>query len=321
MSGRTQPARDANAPPFARSDSNADEHGFEFGAMASDCEVRIAAMPGAEAESAAMQAIDEVRRIEAKYSRYRADSIVSRINAAAGTGVSIEVDEETAHLLRFAANLHEMSGGLFDVTSGVLRKAWDFKSRSLPSSEQLQALCAVIGWSKVLWDGRAISLPASGMEIDFGGFGKEYAADRAATVLAGAGVQHGLVNLGGDIRVIGARPDGSPWQMGIRHPRDERATIASIAVSDAGLATSGDYERFFELDGQRYCHILNPRTGWPVSYWQSVSVIAPVCTAAGALSTIAMLLEADAIDFLRAQAVRFLAVDSRGNIVRDDVAA
>jgi FAD:protein FMN transferase len=295
-----------------------DEHGFEFVAMASDCEVRIAAMPREKAHAAALQAIDEVRRIEFKYSRYRDDSIVSRINVAAGNDTLIQVDDETAHLLNFAASLHATSGGLFDVTSGILRRAWDFKNPQLPSNDLLAALCVNVGWSKVRWDGRDIALPHTGMEIDFGGFGKEYAADRAATALMSAGVKHGLVNLGGDIRVIGARPDGAPWQMGIRHPRQDNAVVASIPVNNGALATSGDYERFFEMNGQRYCHILNPFTGWPVQYWQSISVVAPVCIAAGAASTIAMLMEADAIPFLQSQNLPFLAINAQGDIIRED---
>jgi FAD:protein FMN transferase len=294
------------------------DFGFHFGAMASDCEIRIAGMPLRTARNAAQRAIDEVRRIEAKYSRYRDDSVVTAINRAAGNSTGLDVDHETAELLNFAASLYALSDGLFDVTSGILRTVWDFRTPRLPSSEDIARVTSAIGWRKVHWDGARIALPQAGMEIDFGGFGKEYAADRAGTMLMTLGVAHAIVNLGGDIRVIGARPDGKPWQLGIRHPRCLDATIASIALSGAALATSGDYERFFELGNKRYCHLLNPRTGQPVSHWQSISVIAPVCTAAGALSTIAMLMEARAIEFLRAQSVAFLAIDAAGEIVRHE---
>jgi FAD:protein FMN transferase len=294
------------------------DFGFHFGAMACDCEVRIAAMPKPVAREAAQHAIDEVRRIEAKYSRYRDDSVVAAINGSAGDGRGTDVDRETSDLIGFAANLHTLSEGLFDITSGVLRRVWDFHAPRHPSVEEIDHVLDVIGWQKVNWDGRRIALPHAGMEIDFGGFGKEYAADRAATVLMQQGVAHAIVNLGGDIRVIGARSDDSPWQLGIRHPRQTERTIASIGLAGAALATSGDYERFFELDGARYCHILNPRTGRPVSHWQSISVVAPVCTAAGALSTIAMLMEERAIEFLRAQSVEFLAIDSQGEMLRHE---
>jgi thiamine biosynthesis lipoprotein len=127
-------------------------------------------------------------------------------------------------------------------------------------------------------------------------------------------VAGGLANLGGDIRVIGPRADGTPWPLGIAHPRQAGAVIASIQVIQGGLATSGDYERYFEHEGQRYCHILDPRSGWPVAHWQSVSVLAPACLAAGALTTIAMLRGAEAHVLLRSQGVGFLTIDPLGLI-------
>jgi FAD:protein FMN transferase len=152
-----------------------------------------------------------------------------------------------------------------------------------------------------------------GMELDFGGFGKEYAADRAATLLMEAGVEHGYVNLGGDLRFMGPQANGEGWQIAIQHPRQPDATAAWLTLLNGALTTSGDYERFFELDGHRYCHILNPKTLQPVSCWQSISVVAPICTAAGAISTIAMLKEAEAPAFLQEQGVMWLGIDLAGN--------
>lgn len=292
---------------------------MRFAAMACEAELTVA---GRDPDRRALDAAAaEVRRIEAAYSRYRADSIVSRINAAAGSGERITVDEETAGLLDFAARLHAQSGGLFDITSGILRRAWDFRSGRLPQESTLAALCARIGWQKVDWQpaSRQIALTEPGMELDFGGFGKEYAADRAAAVLQAAGIASGYVNLGGDLRVIGPRPDGRGWALGIQHPRDDTRTVAGIELKSGALTTSGDYERYMDIDGQRYCHILDPRSGWPVRHWQSVSVIAPVCLAAGALSTIAMLKGPDAPAFLDAQRVPWLAVDAAGNSVRNGI--
>jgi thiamine biosynthesis lipoprotein len=151
------------------------------------------------------------------------------------------------------------------------------------------------------------------MELDLGGIGKEYAADRAAAILAGHGIAHALVNLGGDVRAVGSQPDGRPWRVGLLHPRVEGGVIGEVDVADAAVATSGDYERYFIVGGRRYCHILDPRTGWPVDHWQSASVVAPLCTVAGTLATIAML-RSDAEAFLRAQAVRFLLVDRDGGM-------
>ncbi|MEX8517154.1 MAG: FAD:protein FMN transferase [Leptothrix sp. (in: b-proteobacteria)] len=287
-----------------------------FRAMGSPCRIHlgdVGARPDA-AQRAVRAAVEEVARIERKFSRYRADSIVSRINAAAGTGRPVRVDAETAELLGFAAQLHAESDGLFDITSGVLRRAWDFGVNRLPSPEAIKRLLPLVDWRRVCVDGHEVRLPAAGMELDFGGFGKEYAADRAATLLMGAGFASGFVNLGGDIRLLGPRPDGSPWTLGIAHPRVDGGVIAELALTEGALATSGDYERYLEHAGQRYCHILDPRTGWPVSHWQSVSVVAPACLAAGALSTIAMLVQGDAASFLDEQGVQHVLIDACGQV-------
>ena len=293
------------------------ELGFDFDAMASPCELRLQGSDEAHLRRAAQAAVDEVRRIERKYSRYDEASVVSRINAAAGSGQAIEVDDETAALLDFAAHLHALSGGLFDITSGVLRRAWNFRVPRVPSQQEIDALLPLIGWPQLRWRERRIALPRAGMEIDFGGFGKEYAADRAAEVLAREGVAHGFVNLGGDIRVVGPRSDGDGWRLGIRHPRRESALIRTIELRSGALATSGDYERFFEVDGRRYSHLLDPRSGWPVNYWQSVSVIGPTCAAAGAACTIAALRQRQGQRFLRSERLPFLLVDPQGNVIED----
>jgi thiamine biosynthesis lipoprotein len=288
---------------------------LRFEAMAGAAEIHL---EGAGTDSslrrAAQLGVAEVQRIEAKYSRYQASSIVSRINAAAGTGQAVEVDSETAGLIDFAATLFRFSGGLFDITSGVLRRAWDFRSGRLPAASALQALLPLVGWSQVQWGDNRVSLTRAGMELDFGGFGKEYAADRAATLLMEAGQRHGWVNLAGDIRVLGSRADGQPWRFGIQHPRQAGATIASVELAAGALASSGDYERYLDHEGRRYCHILNPSTGWPVQHWQSVSATAPACVAAGALTTIAMLKGAQAPEFLAEQQATYLTVDAAGQL-------
>lgn len=296
---------------------------FRFSAMGSDCELHLAGhLSEQHARHAGDAAIQEVYRIEAKYSRYRTDSIVSHINAAAGRNVAVPVDDETADLLAFAERMYEASEGLFDITSGVLSRAWDFRAGRLPSRAALYSLRQCVGWSLTrLAHARgghsSFELLRPGMEIDLGGFGKEYAADRAAVMLQERSVHHGFVNLGGDIRVVGPRPDGGPWQMAIQHPREPNKLLATIGLSEGALATSGDYERFFiGPDGQRYCHILDPQTGWPVQAWRSISVVAPLALAAGSMCTIAMLKGEQALDFLRTQAADFLAVDAQGKVHR-----
>lgn len=294
---------------------------IEFSAMASPCSVQIDGQDEHAMRQAVRAAVAEVQRIEKKYSRYLKDSVISRINAAAGLQFVV-VDEETCGLLDFAQSLWTQSEGLFDCTSGVLRHAWDFKTGQLPNPKKLGEMLALVGWEKVARDGDRVQLRHPGMELDFGGFGKEYAADRAAAVLLKHGFAHALVNLGGDLHALGTRAlpevQGQPWQIEITHPRPEQvqagAPLAQLPLSRGGLATSGDYERYFIEDGVRYCHVLNPLTGWPVSHWQSVSVLASNTTTSGALATIAMLKGEHALEWLNTQNVRYLAVQHDGQV-------
>ncbi|AXQ31518.1 FAD:protein FMN transferase [Solimonas sp. K1W22B-7] len=287
---------------------------FSFHAMGGPCSLQLFARDEALLQRAAATATVEVHRIEAKYSRYKEDSVLSRINASAGDRAGTDVDPETAALLDYAAAAHEQSDGLFDATSGVLRRAWDFKARKLPQPGQLEALLPLVGWHKLQWRKPRLVLPHKGMELDFGGFGKEYAADRAAGVLAAMGVHHGLIELGGDIRVLGPQPDGSPWRVGIRHPRAPETPVASIELSSGAIASSGDYERYFELAGRRYSHILDPHNGWPIEGLASVSVLAEQCLVAGTATTIAMLKGHKGRDWLEQLGLPWLVVDAGGSV-------
>jgi thiamine biosynthesis lipoprotein len=296
-----------------RTDTSLSVQRFPFRAMGSACEVVLASSSDKDAQRLAQMAISEVIRIERKYSRYIADSVVSHVNQQAGVA-PVACDDETWALLQYAAKLHEQSGGMFDITSGVLRQAWNFQLAVLPAQEKVTAVLAKVGWHKVLLQNQSVFLPDIGMEIDLGGFGKEYAADRAAQVLQAQGVKSGHVNLAGDMRFLGPKPTGEPWMIGIQDPRHSSQVIATLPMMQGGLATSGDYERYFELDGQRYCHVINPLTGWPVTYWRSVSVTAPATVVAGCTSTMAMLMEERGLAFLQATGFDFLAMDYTGKV-------
>lgn len=288
-------------------------HVHRFQAMAGPCTLHFYTTH--DADSIAHAAEQEVLRIQDKYSRYRDDSVVSRINAAAPACCEA-LDAETCALFDFADAAYTQSQGLFDITAGVLRQAWDFKAARVPRPDQLAALLPLIGWQQVRWNSPYIQLPQAGMQIDFGGFGKEYAADCAASCLHQAGIRHALVDLSGDIRVLGPHPDGQPWQIGIQHPRMTGA-IAQLPMSTGAIASSGDYERSFVADGLRYHHILNPRTGWPSRGLSSVSVIADRCIIAGMASTTAMLMgKPDGLHWLHALGLPFLAIDEGLNIHR-----
>jgi thiamine biosynthesis lipoprotein len=298
-------AREAGGSGLAR---------YAFRAMGGPASLQLPGPRNAETDTLAQRAIDEVLRIEARYSRYRADSIVGRINAAAGAA-ALPCDAETAALLRFADHLWRVSEGRFDATSGVYRRVWDFRGGRLPDAAAVEALRPLVNWSAVHWSDAEVRLPVAGMELDFGGFGKEYAADRAAGVLRSAGVAHALVELAGDLVAIGPRPDGQPWRIGIRHPRDAGALLATVPLADQALATSGDYERCIEVDGRRYGHVLDARTGWPQDLWQSASIVAPTCLAAGAAATLALLMGDGTRAALREGRLRGLFVDRDGAIL------
>ncbi|MEN9680901.1 MAG: hypothetical protein RLZZ627_794, partial [Pseudomonadota bacterium] len=270
-----------------------------FSAMGSPCEIKLYADSRSRARHVAGRVIDEVERLEAKYSRYRAESFLSQINRVAQEGGSVSVDAETAGLLDYVATCWHQSDGLFDVTSGLLRKAWKFKDQSLPDPDAIQALLKHVGWHRLSWQSPKLSFPEPGLELDLGGAVKEYAVDRVAGLCWDSGIRHGLINLGGDIKVIGPHPNGQPWAIGIRHPRHPNEIARTVYLKRGAMASSGDYERCIVVDGMRYGHVLNPKTGWPVSGLASVSVVAEFCVVAGSASTIAMLMQEQGSDWLQ----------------------
>lgn len=283
-----------------------------FSAMASPCEVLLAGEDLVLAESITAAVCAEARRIEQKFSRYRDDNIVACINGA--QGVPVETDEETDRLLGFADTLHDMSGGRFDITSGVLRRAWRFDgSDRVPSRAQVEALLPLLGWHRIERAPGRVLLPP-GMELDFGGIGKEYAVDRCLRLADAAAGVPVLVNFGGDLACNGARfPAGSAreWQVGVESPDGGVARVLGLRAG--AMATSGDARRFLMKDGRRYPHILDARTGWPVmDAPRSVTVFAETCVEAGSLATLAMLHGAGAAAFLEGQGVRFWLAPAEG---------
>ena len=257
--------------------------------MGCPCVLHLYAPSRERAESAADAGEAEVERLERKYTRYREESVTSQLNHTAGDPSGSEVDDETAALLDYAATAFEQSGGVFDLTSGILRRAWDLRSGRVPSNDEIRELLRRIGWQRLRWRRPRLVLPVPGMELDFGGIVKEYAADRVVATCRERGILHGLVDLGGDLAVVGPHPDGRAWKIGIRDPHRPETALAAIPLRRGAVATSGDYERCMVVDGRRYGHILNPRTGWPVAGLRSVSVVADHCLVAGTASTIAML--------------------------------
>ena len=286
---------------------------FRFRAMGSPCALELEASPGQriDLDAAAGALRDEVDRLERKYSRYRNDSLTSRINASAGSGEWISLDTETAGLLDYAQTAWRESEGLFDLSSGVLRRAWDFAAGIVPEAAAVEALMARVGWSRLEWSPPRLRLPLAGMELDFGGLVKEYAVDCAVGIAREQGVAHGWVDLGGDIGVIGPPPGGGAWRIGLRNPAGAGA-LCVLQVEAGAVASSGNYERMIERDGRRYGHILDPRSGWPVEGAVAVSVLSGHCLLAGTSATIAMLSGARAADWLEGLGLPYLLVGDDG---------
>ena len=288
---------------------------FPWSAMGSPCALHLDAPSRGAAERVFALVRAEVDRLERKYTRYRDDSLTSRINRSAGDPAGILVDDETAALLDYAETAFAASDGRFDPTSGILRRAWDFRSGRLPTREEIAALLPRVGWRRLRWRRPRLVLSRPGMELDFGGLVKEYAADRAAELCRRRGAPCALVDLGGDLAVAGPHADGSPWRVGVRDPFGGAEPVATLAVYAGGVATSGDTERCMVIGGRRYGHLLDPRSGWPVEGPASVTVLASRCLVAGTASSVAMLRGHEAGPaWLAAEGIPHVCVDRDGGV-------
>lgn len=290
----------------------------EFQAMASPCQVLID-LPETEvslAEQLTRQAAIEAWRIEFKFSRYRNDNWFADLHRHPNTWKPL--DNEAQRLIAFAEQAWRASNGLFDITSGVLRQVWTFDgSDRIPEAHQVEALLSRVGWQKIgvrqeQGEQMSVSIP-EGMELDFGGIGKEYAVDRVLGLM----LQHAkekecalLVNFGGDIACSGSRVNGEKWQVGIERPDSDKQAAAILTLQAGALATSGDSRRYLLKDGKRYPHVLNPITGWPVeSAPRSVTVSGPTCVQSGLIATLALLHGNNARAFLEQTGLAFWVVD------------
>lgn len=266
---------------------------ISFAALGTQCGVQFAAPAGdRQAHEFERAAVDWVKGFEAKYSRFREDSLISWINAAAGREW-IAVDAEMEVLLKLCDTLHFMTQGILDPTTLPLLKLWDYRTKppSLPADREIATARELVGWKKVQRKPGQIFLPQAGMALDFGGFGKEYAVDFVAQLALDRGIGCALVDFGHDLRALGTPPGRPAWHIGLEDPRRPGSTDGSMGVSGKGVASSGDYLRSFVVEGKRYGHIIDPRTGWPVANGcLQATVIASSCLQAGVLSTTAFVL-------------------------------
>ena len=272
--------------------------------MGSPCELLVETKDEALALRVAEFAACEARRIDGKFSRYRHDSLVHAINSSHGRPTS--VDDETARLIDYGEALWKLSERRFDLTSGLLRQAWNFDEGPVAAHpETIPALLDHIGWQRVTWEPPTLTLP-EGMEIDLGGIGKEYAVDRVADWVITETDEPVLVNFGGDLRCTGRPPANGAWHVGIESIELAGEAAGRIKLGAGALATSGDAKRHIEIDGVRHGHIFDARTGWPVrGAPRSITVAAPTCSQAGSYSTLAMLQGEGAEAFLQSEGVRY----------------
>src|SRR5882672_4035779 len=247
--------------------------------------------PDAVAGNRAIEAVlDEMRRIDASMSTYKPDSEVSQVNARAAAG-PMKISKELFDLLQTALEFSRMTEGAFDITYASVGFMYDFDRHVRPSEAQIKSALPAVNYRHVILDPRAqtVRFSQAGVRIDLGGIGKGHAVDRGIAILQSMGIGHALVAAGGDSRIIGDR-FGSPWIVGIRHPDDKNKVIAKIPLVDTAISTSGDYERFFDENGKRYHHILDPRTGQSASKVSSATILASTATRSDGLSKTAFVL-------------------------------
>ncbi len=293
---------------FINSIPNSEE--VKFKAFGTECLIRVSAELPRDRQDLLNVGVLEAQRIEKKYSRFLPDSEMSRINRLAATA-SCTIDSETSSLLELAKLCFEESNGLFDITAAPLIELWS-KAEQRPSKEILSATLKNVGFSKLKLSAQAISFGNAGMKLDLGGLGKEYAVDRVCEVLRARGAKGFLVNFGGDLRVEGL----APINVGIQAPTSPDRILTYISAANCAVVTSGDYARGKVIDGKRYSHIINPKTGEPSQFFASVTVLHQSATLAGIATTTAILLESKGVDYLRSAALPFYALQNDGNVVQ-----
>lgn len=260
---------------------------LKFRALGTDCRIQYSATGNDYAAAFAKEAVQWVADFETKYSRFRDSSLISEINRNAGVCWT-EIDAEVESIFAICDDLYFMTQEVLDPTMLPLIHLWDYrrKHRSLPSDSSVEETRKLVGWRKVERKPGAVFLPEKGMALDLGGFGKEYAVDKVAAIAVGHRLEGCLVDFGRDIHAVGTPPQSPAWHIGLENPETPGTSWSSLAAVNLGIATSGDYRRFFEHKGRRFGHILDPRSGRPVvNGILAVTIAANSCLEAGVLST------------------------------------
>ncbi len=262
----------------------------EDGIMGTRIVVELWSDNKANGEAAVAAVLDEMRRIDAAMSTYKPDSELSKVNAQAAKQ-PVRISQELFDLLSTSIAYSNLTGGAFDVTYASVGFMYDFRQRVRPDEEQIRDALPGINYRHLILDPKTqtVKFAREGVRVDLGGIGKGHAVDRGIAVLQARRIKHALVSAGGDSRIIGDR-FGKPWVVGIRHPDRKNEVIARIPLEDAALSTSGDYERYFDEQGVRYHHIIDPKTGRSASKVRSATIIGPTATRTDGLSKTAFVL-------------------------------
>jgi FAD:protein FMN transferase len=277
-------------PPASGAERRLFRH--RWNALGTPCEIQFVCAETAQADAFMYEAVNWVAQFEDRYSRFRPESLLSKINAAAGRHW-VDVDAEMDHMIGLCQTLHFMTRGVLDATALPLMRLWNYHAprSQLPSTQEVAEAKKLVGWHLVQREPGRIFLPMAGMALDFGGWGKEFAVDAVAQLARAHGINDVLVDFGHDLRAIGNPPGKPAWHVGLEDPRQPGTYRGSLGIRDRGVACSGDYLRHVNIGGRRYGHIVDPRTGWPVANGcEQVTVVAPSCLQAGVLSTAAFIL-------------------------------
>jgi len=235
-------------------------------------------------EKAIREAFEALKKVDLLMSTYKEDSEISILNREG----KAQVSEETLEVIEDAIKFSNLTDGAFDITCRPLINLWKKakKEEKLPAEMEIEEAISLVGYQRIILEGNQIRLEKKGMQIDLGGIAKGYAVDKAIEALKKNGIKRALVNAGGDLYALGIDPQGEKWQIGVQDPREEDKIIDIIKVKDKAVATSGDYRRYFTLEGKRFSHIVNPKTGLTVQdVPMSVTIIGPDATTTDALST------------------------------------
>jgi len=284
--------------------------------MGTVVEITVLDLPEERARRAVGRALAEMERIDREMGWEERDGGVGRVNAGAAGG-PVAVSRELVQVLEAAVEVASASGGAFDPTIGPLARAWSFDGGGVvPDDSLVEEARSRVGYRNLILDkeNSTVGFMVDGMQLDLGGVAKGWAVDVAASVLVEAGARSAIVDAGGDLRLIGGKGEGVPWKIGVQDPRDPGALLLTLDLAGTAVATSGDYERFFERDGVRYHHVLDPATGRPAPGCRSVTVVAPTAQEADACATAAFVLGPErGLAFLRSRpGVRGLIVGADG---------